>query len=75
MPLRAEIGDPAHPKRGTAPQLFGPCLQWPNGWMDEDATWYGSRPAEFTDACWHRRALLTFTTEVCLRERFEVSVR
>jgi len=17
---------------------------WPNGWMDEDATWYGSRP-------------------------------
>jgi len=25
-------------------QLFGPCLLWPNGWMDEDATWYGSRP-------------------------------
>ena len=24
--------------------IFGPCLLWPNGWMDEDATWYGSRP-------------------------------
>ena len=24
--------------------VFGPCLLWPNGWMDEDATWYGSRP-------------------------------
>jgi len=21
---------------------FGPCLLWPNGWMDQDATWYGS---------------------------------
>ena len=24
-------------KRGTAPQLFGPCLLYPNGWMDQDA--------------------------------------
>jgi len=24
--------------------VFGPCLLWPNGWIDEDATWYGSRP-------------------------------
>jgi len=24
---------PPHP-------IFGPCLFWPNGWMDEDATWY-----------------------------------
>ena len=24
--------------------IFGPCLLWPNGLMDEDATWYGSRP-------------------------------
>jgi len=23
--------------------VFGPCLLWPNGWMDEDATWYVSR--------------------------------
>jgi len=30
------------PKRRTAP-VFGPCLLWPNGWMDEDATSYGSR--------------------------------
>jgi len=32
-----------HPKRGTA-QVFGPYLLWPNGWMDEDASSYGSRP-------------------------------
>jgi len=22
----------------------GPCLFWPNGWMDQDITWYGGRP-------------------------------
>jgi len=22
----------------------GPCLLWPNGWVDQDATWYGGRP-------------------------------
>ena len=39
-------GDPAPPrKEGHSPHpIFGPCLLWPNGWMDEDATWYGSRP-------------------------------
>jgi len=26
------------------PPVFGRCILWPNGWMDEDATWYGSRP-------------------------------
>jgi len=36
------------PKRGHSPPpkffFFGPCLLWPNGWMDHDATWYGGRP-------------------------------
>ena len=27
-------------KRGIVPQIFCPCLLWPNGWMDQDATWY-----------------------------------
>jgi len=31
-------------KRGGAPQIFGPCLLWPNGWMDQDGTWHGGRP-------------------------------
>ena len=31
------------PQKGTEPPIFGPCILWPNGWM-EDATWYGSRP-------------------------------
>ena len=55
MPLGMEVGlgpgdfvsdgDPAlPPKRGGAPQIFGPCLLWPNGWMDQDGTWHGGRP-------------------------------
>ena len=33
-------GDPAPPppKGGGAPQ-FSAYLLWPNGWMDQDATW------------------------------------
>jgi len=38
-------GVAAPPKRGRAPPpVFVPCQLWPNGWMDKDATWYGSRP-------------------------------
>jgi len=43
MPLGMEVGlgagdfvldeDPSPRKRGTSP-TFGPCLLWPNGWMD-----------------------------------------
>jgi len=54
MPLGTEVGlgpgnialdgDPAPPKRGHSTPLFGPCLLWANGWMDEDATLYGVRP-------------------------------
>jgi len=57
MPLGREVGlsprhvvldgDPAplseNPK-GAQPPIFGPCLLWPNGWMDQDTTWYGGRP-------------------------------
>jgi len=33
------------PKKGTElPPTFGPCLSWPNNWMEQDATWYGGRP-------------------------------
>jgi len=52
MPLGTEVGlspgdivldkDPASPKGGTAP-IFGPCLLWPNVWMDQDAIWYRGR--------------------------------
>jgi len=30
--------------RGRSPPFFGPCLLWPNGWMDQDGTWHGARP-------------------------------
>jgi len=57
MPLGTEVGlgrglrnivfdvDPTTPRKRAHPPLpnFGPCLLWPNGWMDEDAAWYGSR--------------------------------
>jgi len=32
-------------KGGVAPsQIFGPCLLWLNGWMDQDGTWHGRGP-------------------------------
>jgi len=42
-------GNPAPPpqKGDGAPSsspIFSPCLLWPNGWMHQDATWYGGRP-------------------------------
>jgi len=33
------------PKRGRSPSpIFGPFLLCTNGWMHQDATWYGGRP-------------------------------
>jgi len=49
MPLGMEVGldlrdivfdmDPATPRKMAHPPhpIFGPCLLWQNGWMDEDA--------------------------------------
>jgi len=39
--------DPAPlPERGRSSPTVSPYLLWPNGWMDQDATWHGvsSRP-------------------------------
>ena len=56
MPLGMKVGlglcdivfdvDPATVRKKADPPhpIFGPCLLWPNGWMDEDAARYGSRP-------------------------------
>jgi len=56
MPLGTEVGlglrnivfdvDPVTPRKKAHPpqRNFGSCLFWPNGWMDEDTAWYGSRP-------------------------------
>ena len=50
MPLGMEVGlgpgdfvldgnpAPPSPKKVAQPLIFGPCLLWPNGWMDQDAT-------------------------------------
>jgi len=63
MPLGTEVGlrpgdfvfnvDPApSQKGGGAPSpIFGPCLLWPNGWMDQDGTWHGGGP-------WSRHVVL-----------------
>jgi len=39
-------GDPAllSPQKEAQPPIFGPCLLWQNGWMDQNATWCGGRP-------------------------------
>jgi len=55
MPLGTEIGlgpgdnvldaEPLpHPQKGHSPPIFGQCLLWPNGCMDQDATWYAGMP-------------------------------
>jgi len=38
-------GDPAIPGKKAHPPdpICGPCLLWPNGWMDQDANWYGGK--------------------------------
>jgi len=36
-------GDPASPSP-ISPPIFGPCLLWQNGWIDEAGTWHGGRP-------------------------------
>jgi len=30
--------------KDAQPPIFGPYLLWPNGWIDQDATWYEGRP-------------------------------
>ena len=45
-------GDPApRPQKGSgAPfPIFGLCLLWPNGWMDQDDTWHGGGPWATSD--------------------------
>jgi len=55
MPLGMEVGlspgdfmfdgDPAPPEKGHSPYpIFVPCRVWPNGRMDQDATWYEGKP-------------------------------
>jgi len=44
--LNGELGPGSPLKKGGRAQpspLFGPCLLWPNGWMDQDVTWYRDR--------------------------------
>jgi len=36
--------DPAPLPKWTQPPIFGSCLLWPNGSLDQDATWYAGRP-------------------------------
>jgi len=32
------------PKKGAEHPIFGPCLLWQNGRMDQDGTWHGGGP-------------------------------
>jgi len=70
MKLGMEVGlgpgcivsrDPAPPpSKGHSLQIFSRCLLWPNGWMDQDATWYGGRP-------WSRRHYFRWGTQLPLK--------
>ena len=55
MPLGMEVGldpgdfvfdgDPAPFRKKCTPHpIFDPCLLWSNGWIDQNATWYGGKP-------------------------------
>ena len=55
MPLGMEVGlgsgdfvldgDPVPPRKRAQPHpIFGPCLLWPNCWMDQGAIWYEGKP-------------------------------
>jgi len=55
MPLDMELGlGPDHialdedsvppPSSTQPPPIFDRCVLWPNGWRDQEATWYGGRP-------------------------------
>ena len=35
---------PPRKKGHSAHIIFGPCLLWPNGWIDQAAIWYGGKP-------------------------------
>jgi len=37
-------GDETPHERAQQPPAFGHRLLWPNGWMDQDATWYKGGP-------------------------------
>jgi len=37
--IKIPTGSPLR-KRAQQPPFFGPCLLWPNGWIDQDTTWY-----------------------------------
>ena len=55
MPLGTEVSvglrdivfdvDSTTPRKRAHPPnpIFGPRLSWPNGWRDQDATWYGGK--------------------------------
>ena len=44
-PHCARWGHSSPPQKGAEPPpIFGPSLLWPNGWMHQDATWYGGKP-------------------------------
>jgi len=58
MPLVMEVGlcpgdvvldgdPPPLNKKGAEPPIFGPLC--PNGWMDQDATWYGGIGLDLSD--------------------------
>ena len=62
MPLCTEVGlgpddivldgDPAPPKKGHSTPSFGPMsIVAPNGWMDQDATWYEGKASAEARLC------------------------
>jgi len=64
MPLSTEVGLGHSCSMGTQLLLhkgaqlpiFSQCLLWPNGWMDQDAIWWGGRPRPRQHVRWGPRS-------------------
>jgi len=58
--------EPASPPKSglrRSPSIFGRCLLWPSGSMDQDTTWYGGRPRP--------RRLCSMRTQLRLRKKVQ----
>jgi len=66
-PYCVRWGPISPPQRGTARPIFGPCLLWPNGWMDQDATWLEGKLCWLSGPVVEHRSLADVLSLSCAR--------
>jgi len=66
-------GDPGPSPQRAQPPIFGSYLLWPNGSMDQDATWYESMPRPKRHSATHRMTDYTHLPKQRKRRRSKIS--